>query len=547
MDYFRSIRSAFGASPSPTIVSEFPDSQSDSPSSEKSASMQAEHIARSSDSTTVDGAVARGQMMEKSASKYEEVPTFSSSGYHPDVTLKLDVKESAPLLDDDDEESRVERHEAKKSNCLALINLEAEKDPAILNNEEKQKLTFITSYIKQIGVHEASKLHDLELTIQDASSKASNQEDAFSFKKSLLNSFLIPKYDLPGDINQIDAENARLLETSAELHPEAISSASEEFKDPYLQGNQANYSKEFLFVQSRDIGQVLLPSRGKFQGGIPLREECEHRAKSTILECFQKKGIGHAYPSELKPPHPIAASKESQEAIDTEKIQQEKLIYSELLADVGRSYMVLQDKEKVVVISSSQNDNVSSVVPETPQQSGSIAVRVDLVPAVPKKVTAPKEEALTQFKKFVGDDHRPLGVAIGRMMNQTIMADVDAMRKLKTLEPGSLAQQQLQYPDKGLLYFQYIPHTGRKQETVSHALTKESEKSFKISSTLYQEGLLSSEHGEKDLLLQMNAQVSYQFSESSAYDSTKEMTLENLPCHVKCLDLTTDYQIRETE
>ena len=152
----------------------------------------------------------------------------------------------------------------------------------------------------------------------------------------------------------------------------------------------------------------MLPSTGKFQGGVPLREECERRAKSTILECFQKKGI------------------------DIPTLRQEIFLYNELLTDVGRSYMVLQEDKQEVVISGSQND--------------------ELTPTAPKE--AQKIEVLTQFKGFVGHDHRLLGIAIGRMMNQTIMADIDTVRKLKTLEPGSPAQQQLQYPDKGLLYFQ---------------------------------------------------------------------------------------------
>lgn len=155
-------------------------------------------------------------------------------------------------------------------------------------------------------------------------------------------------------------------------------------------------------------GQALLPSTGKFQGGMPLRADCAGRTRSAILECFQKKGIAAPAP------------------------QQEESVYGELLTDVGRSHMVLQDGKQDIVISGSQDD-VTTVATSKESQ---------------------KIEALTQFKEFVGDDHHPLRVAIGRMMNQTIMADVDAMRKLKTLEPGSPEQQRLRYPDKGLLYFQ---------------------------------------------------------------------------------------------
>ncbi len=106
------------------------------------------------------------------------------------------------------------------------------------------------------------------------------------------------------------------------------------------------------------------------------------------------------------------------------------------------------------------------------------------------------------------------------------------------------------YSDKGHLYFQYLPLAGKSdedQEYPSHTLIKQSDSSLVLISNLYREkNLVSANDENQHLLLQLRSQISYRFSTSDSYDPSKEMSLENFPVDVKCLQFETDYQIRAT-
>lgn len=397
-------------------------------------------------------------------------------------------------------------YQERKNICLKLISIELETDPTPLAEQEEKKLKSITSYIKKLNTSEAEKFDALELAIHDVIRKASEEGTSGSFKKRLLDLFLFPKHDLPKNLSEIDEENEVLLESSPALDPEALVDAKDEFKDPFLQGNQARYSKEFVFIQNPESkAQAMVPESGKFEGGRGILEKCEQASKKVILQLFQLKKLdqpdfyGHE-PSFFK--SPISSKDEGN--------------YDELIKDFQRAHIELQSEGKKVIISSSDSTR-----------------------------NFPKSESLRQYKEFIGEEHYQLGIAVGRITNQTALSDFEALREMKT----SVQFKDL-YSDKGHLYFQYLPLAGKSdedQEYPSHTLIKQSDSSLVLISNLYREkNLVSANDENQHLLLQLRSQISYRFSTSDSYDPSKEMSLENFPVDVKCLQFETDYQIRAT-
>ncbi|MFZ4116384.1 MAG: hypothetical protein ACOYK6_06635 [Chthoniobacterales bacterium] len=460
---------------------------------------------------------------------YPGVPAFFSNRDHPDDTIlkghflvssgvtkggsSFPAQESTQKQTVEMEQKKLssdpESYKERKIKCIESIA----KNIGMIEHHEQNKIAKIISYIRKIRPEEESKLSELESIIQVLRAKATFKTD-FSFKKNLLMSFLILEDDLPPDIKEIDAENNRLLSEHTDwIDFEAISPAEEEFKDPYLRGNKARYSQDFLFIENTLLERsVCVPVDGDFEGGVFLREKYQRKTECVILAWFEKIKLNGPFPSADQPLDKIFLETKDPE------LQGNQFYYTPLIQDIGRCDVALKEDETSTIISSAG------------------------------MALSSKRDSLERFTAFIGQEELYLGIAIARMMNQTMYADVEEMRCLRDKSPSTW--EQLGFGDhchKGFLYFQYFPPLIKKEERNSYVLEKENKRRFKITANYSQNGFLSSEDGEEDMPVELNYHISYRISASSNYNSNRAMTLENLPCRVDCLGVVARYYITKVQ